>query len=62
MVADLRTRVKVEGTRTPDEVKQMLRTELLAQVETPASREVRTRRHEGHPAIVMMVGCAGSLG
>jgi fused signal recognition particle receptor len=60
MVADLRTKVKVEGSRTPDEVKQMLRAELLAQVETPASREVRTRRHEGHPAIVMMVGVNGT--
>jgi fused signal recognition particle receptor len=60
MVADLRTKVKVEGTRTPDEVRQMLRDELLAQVETAASREVRTRRHEGHPAIVMMVGVNGT--
>jgi fused signal recognition particle receptor len=60
MVADLRTRVKVEGTRTPDEARQMLRAELLAQVETAASREVRTHRHEGHPAIVMMVGVNGT--
>jgi fused signal recognition particle receptor len=60
MVADLRTKVKVEGTRTPDEVRQMLRAELLAQVETPASRAVRTQRHEGHPAIVMMVGVNGT--
>jgi fused signal recognition particle receptor len=57
MVADLRTKVKVEGSRTPDEVKQMLRAELLAQVETPASREVR---NEGHPAIVLMVGVNGT--
>jgi fused signal recognition particle receptor len=60
IVADLRTKVKVEGTRTPDEVRQMLRSELLAQVDTPASREVRTQRHEGHPAIVMMVGVNGT--
>jgi len=60
IVQDLRTKVKVEGTRTPDEVRQMLRAELLAQVETPASREVRTQRHEGHPAIVMMVGVNGT--
>jgi fused signal recognition particle receptor len=60
IVADLRTKVKVEGTRTPDEVRQMLRTELLAQVETPASRVVRARRHEGHPAIIMMVGVNGT--
>jgi fused signal recognition particle receptor len=60
MVADLRTKVKVEGTRTPDDVRQMLRAELLAQVETPASRAVATRRHEGHPAVVMMVGVNGT--
>jgi fused signal recognition particle receptor len=60
IVQDLRTKVKVEGTRTTDEVRQMLREELLEQVETPASREVRTQRHEGHPAIVMMVGVNGT--
>jgi fused signal recognition particle receptor len=60
VTADLRTKVKVEGTRTVDEVREMLRAELLAQVETPASRAVRTERHEGHPAIVMMVGVNGT--
>ena len=60
IVQDLRTKVKVEGTRTPDEVRLMLREELLSQVETAASRAVRTRRHEGHPAIVMMVGVNGT--
>jgi fused signal recognition particle receptor len=60
MTADLRTKVKVEGTRTPQEVREMLRAGLLAQVETPASRAVRTERHEGHPAIVMMVGVNGT--
>jgi fused signal recognition particle receptor len=60
IVQDLRTKVKVEGTQTPDEVRQMLREELLGQVETAASREVRTHRHEGHPAIVMMVGVNGT--
>jgi fused signal recognition particle receptor len=60
IVADLRTKVKVEGTRTTDEVREMLRAELLTQVETPASRAVRTERHEGHPAIIMMVGVNGT--
>jgi fused signal recognition particle receptor len=60
VVADLRTKVKVEGTRTPDEVRDMLRAELLSQVDIPAGREVRTRRHEGHPAVVMMVGVNGT--
>jgi len=60
ITADLRTKVKVEGTRTPQEVREMLRAELLGQVETPASRTVRTERHEGHPAVVMMVGVNGT--
>ena len=57
---DLRTKVKVEGARTPEEVRQMLRTELLAQVETTASRALRTQRHEGRPAVLMMVGVNGT--
>jgi fused signal recognition particle receptor len=60
IVSDLRTRVKVEGTRTPDEVREMLRTELLAQVETEASRALRTQRHEGRPAVVLVVGVNGT--
>jgi fused signal recognition particle receptor len=60
ITSDLRTKVKVEGTRTPQEVREMLRAELLEQVETPASRAVRTERHEGHPAVIMMVGVNGT--
>jgi fused signal recognition particle receptor len=60
ITADLRTKVKVEGTRTPDEVRSMLRAELLAQVETEASRALRTQRHEGRPAVVLMVGVNGT--
>jgi len=60
ITSDLRTRVKVEGTRTPDEVRAMLRSELLAQVETEATRVLRTQRHEGHPAVVLVVGVNGT--
>ena len=60
MVSDLRTKVKVEGTRTPDDVREMLREELLGQVETPASRTLRTQRHEGRPAVILMVGVNGT--
>ena len=60
ITADLRTKVKVEGTRTTDDVRSMLRTELLAQVETPASRTLRTQRHEGRPAVVLVVGVNGT--
>ena len=60
IVADLRTKVKVEGTRTPDEVREMLRSELLGQVETSASRALRTQRHEGRPAVILVVGVNGT--
>jgi fused signal recognition particle receptor len=60
IVSDLRTRVKVEGTRTPDEVRAMLRAELLAQVDTEASRALRTHRHEGRPAVILVVGVNGT--
>src|SRR6185437_15963439 len=60
ITSDLRTRVKVEGTRTTDEVRSMLRAELLAQVETEASRALRTQRHEGRPAVVLVVGVNGT--
>jgi fused signal recognition particle receptor len=60
IVSDLRTKVKVEGTRTTDEVREMLRSELLAQVDTGASRALRTQRHEGRPAVVLMVGVNGT--
>jgi fused signal recognition particle receptor len=60
IVSDLRTKVKVEGTRTPDDVREMLRSELLGQVETGASRALRTHRHEGRPAVVLVVGVNGT--
>jgi fused signal recognition particle receptor len=60
IVADLRMKVKVEGTRTPDDVREMLRAELLGQVETSASRALRTQRHEGRPAVILVVGVNGT--
>jgi fused signal recognition particle receptor len=60
ITSDLRTKVKIEGTRTPDEVRSMLRAELLAQVDTGASRALRTQRHEGRPAVVLVVGVNGT--
>jgi fused signal recognition particle receptor len=60
IVSDLRLKVQVEGTRTPEEVKEMLRAELLGQVETGASRALRTQRHEGRPAVILVVGVNGT--
>jgi fused signal recognition particle receptor len=60
IVSDLQTKVKIEGTRTPEDVKEMLRAELLGQVETGASRALRTQRHEGRPAVILVVGVNGT--
>ena len=60
IVSDLRTKVKVEGARTPDEVRAMLRAELLEQVDTEATRALRTQRHEGRPAVILVVGVNGT--
>jgi fused signal recognition particle receptor len=60
IVEDLKTKVRVEGTRTPDELRSLLRAELLAQVRTDADRSLRTSRHENKPAILMMVGVNGT--
>jgi fused signal recognition particle receptor len=60
MVEDLKTKVKVEGARSPAEVRAMLRAELLSAVDTPASRALRTERHEGRPAVLLVVGVNGT--
>jgi fused signal recognition particle receptor len=60
IVSDLKMKVKVEGSRTTDDVRAMLREELLTQVATEASRELRTQRHAGRPAVVLVVGVNGT--
>jgi fused signal recognition particle receptor len=60
IVEDLRTRVKVEGTRTPAEARAMLREELLSQVGPDMDRVLRTQRHQGMPAVILIVGVNGT--
>ncbi|MGD0239649.1 MAG: signal recognition particle-docking protein FtsY [Streptosporangiaceae bacterium] len=60
MVDDLRTKVKVLGTRTPDDVRELLRTELLAQLGEDIDRSLRTAPHGGQPAVILMVGVNGT--
>jgi fused signal recognition particle receptor len=57
IVEDLKTKVKVEGARTPDELKAMLRAELLGQIGTVADRSLHM---ENKPAVMMMVGVNGT--
>jgi fused signal recognition particle receptor len=60
LVEDLRTDVKVEGTRDPSELRSMLRGELLNQVGTDMDRALRIARHGDRPAVVLVVGVNGT--
>jgi fused signal recognition particle receptor len=60
MVDDLRTKVKVLGTRTPDEVRGLLRAELLKQLGEDTDRTLHVTPHNGIPAVVLMVGVNGT--
>ncbi|GAA2279663.1 signal recognition particle receptor FtsY [Streptomyces ruber] len=60
LVERLRERVKVLGTRTPEELRGLLREELLTLVGTDSDRAVRTEPETGGPGIVMVVGVNGT--
>jgi len=60
MVDDLKTKVKVLGTRTPDEVRGLLKTELVTQLGEDIDRSLHTSPHNGVPAVVLMVGVNGT--
>jgi fused signal recognition particle receptor len=60
LVERLRTRGKVLGTRTPAELRELLREELLALLGTDFDRTLRTESHEEQPAVVMVVGVNGT--
>jgi fused signal recognition particle receptor len=60
MVEDLRTEVKVAGTRDPEEVRSLLKGELLTQVGTDLDRSLHTARHGDRPAVVLVVGVNGT--
>ncbi|MEV7245387.1 signal recognition particle-docking protein FtsY [Streptomyces sp. NPDC093248] len=60
LVERLRERVKVLGTRTPQELRALLREELLKLVGTDVDRSVRTEPEDRKPGIVMVVGVNGT--
>ncbi|MBJ7904671.1 signal recognition particle-docking protein FtsY [Streptomyces sp. NPDC003656] len=60
LVERLRERVKVLGTRTPEELRGLLREELLKLVGTDMDREVKTEPEGRKPGIVMVVGVNGT--
>jgi len=65
---NLRTQVKVLGARTPDQVRTMLRDQLLVALDQDLDRTLHTQRHEddsvdgkgGRPAVVLVVGVNGT--
>lgn len=59
LVDALRERVKVLGTRTPEQVKALLREELIKLVDPSMDRSLRTERHGDKPAVVLVVGVNG---
>ncbi|HYZ54014.1 MAG TPA: signal recognition particle-docking protein FtsY [Streptosporangiaceae bacterium] len=60
IVDDLRTRVKVLGVRDTDQVRELLRSELLAQIGEQMDRTLRTEPDGGVPAVLLMVGVNGT--
>ncbi|MCB5283619.1 MULTISPECIES: signal recognition particle-docking protein FtsY [Micrococcaceae] len=59
LVDALRERVKVLGTRSPEQVKALLREELIKLVDPTMDRALRVERHADKPAIVLVVGVNG---
>lgn len=55
----LRTRIQVEGVKSPEAVRGVLREELLALVDPSMDRSVTTKV-PGRPAVVLMVGVNGT--
>ncbi|TNB71444.1 signal recognition particle-docking protein FtsY [Arthrobacter sp. BB-1] len=59
LVDALRERVKVLGTRTPEQVKELLREELIKLVDPTMDRTLNVQRHADKPAVMMVVGVNG---
>jgi fused signal recognition particle receptor len=62
LIERLRTQVKVHGTRTPDELRALLRTELIRLLGPDMDRTLHALRHAdgGPPSVVLVVGVNGT--
>jgi fused signal recognition particle receptor len=60
LVERLRTRVRVEGVRTPAQTREMLREELIALIGADTDRAVATMRLDDRPAVILVVGVNGT--
>ncbi|MFE9723321.1 signal recognition particle-docking protein FtsY [Streptomyces sp. NPDC005794] len=60
LVERLRERVRVLGTRTPDELRTLLREELVTLLGPDLDRAVKTEGGDATPGVVMVVGVNGT--
>ncbi|GGP00901.1 signal recognition particle-docking protein FtsY [Nonomuraea glycinis] len=60
MVEELRTKSKVLGSRSPQEVRALLREQLLNQIDPGLDRTLRVAKHGERPAVVLVVGVNGT--
>jgi fused signal recognition particle receptor len=60
LVDRLRARVRVDSVRDPATVQVLLREELLALVGPDLDRGLRSERHDGRPAVILVVGVNGT--
>ncbi|MEV0586245.1 signal recognition particle-docking protein FtsY [Nonomuraea sp. NPDC050310] len=60
IVEELRTKVKVLGSRSPDEVRALLREQLLIQINPELDRTLHVDKHGERPAVVLVVGVNGT--
>ncbi|MGO2632867.1 MAG: signal recognition particle-docking protein FtsY [Galactobacter sp.] len=59
LMLQLRARVNVEGSRTPERVKEILTEELLKLVDPSMDRSIATDRVGDNPSVVLVVGVNG---
>ncbi|MBU2662139.1 signal recognition particle-docking protein FtsY [Actinoplanes bogorensis] len=60
IVARLRERVRVLGSRTVSEVREQLTEELVAALDPELDRSLKTTPHDGRPAVMLVVGVNGA--
>jgi len=60
LVESLRTKVAVDGVRSEDEARAILREELLALADPSMDRSIASARIDGRPAVIMVVGVNGT--
>ena len=60
IVGRLRDRTKVIGTRSTGELRALLADELVAALQPDLDRTLRTLPHDGHPAVLLVVGVNGT--